>query len=150
MLMKFNALFKKARDQKGFTLVELLVVMAILAVLAALAVPRFGQMLQDSRYKTHDENVAMIHKAGEMYVASNGNPSGAKTITDVANAGFLTSATIATPYSGTTFYTCAIGTDGSVTVTPGKASKNESTGAWTTATQYPPAATTTTTTTTTP
>ncbi len=124
MLMKFNALFKKACDQKGFTLVELLVVMAILAVLAALAVPKFGQMLEDSKYKTHNENVAMIYKAGTMYVASHGNPDSAKSITDVQAAGFLTSATIATPYSASTNYTCTIGTDGSVTVTPGMATKS--------------------------
>lgn len=136
MIMKFNTLLKKIRDQEGFTLVELLVVMAILAVLAALAVPKFGQMLEDSKYKTHNENVQMIYKAGEMYVASTGNPAAAKTITDVKNAGFLSSDTIATPYDSTIIYTCAIGTDGSITVTPGKATKADADGSWTPAPSY--------------
>lgn len=126
MLMKFNSLFKKARDQKGFTLVELLVVMAILAVLAALAVPKFGQMLDDSKYKTHNENVVMIYKAGEMYLASHGNPAAEVKIGGLKTAGFLTSDDIKLPYDSGKSYACSISTDGKVTVTPGLATKTDS------------------------
>lgn len=139
MLMKFNTLFKKARDQKGFTLVELLVVMAILAVLAALAVPKFGQMLEDSRYKTHDENVVMLYKAAEMYIASSGLPAadikdtdGMKTLKD---AGFISSDTLKTPYSATV-YTVAITSKGAITVAPGKGVKDATGGTWTTPAAY--------------
>ena len=34
-----NKMFKKLKDKKGFTLVELIVVLVILAILAALLVP---------------------------------------------------------------------------------------------------------------
>lgn len=134
MLIRFNKLFKRIRSEEGFTLVELLVVMAILAVLAALAVPRFGQMLEDSKYKTHNENVVMIYKAGEMYLASHGNPAADIDIAALKTAGFLTSSDIATPYNAGTKYTCAIKADGSVTVTPGLATKSGTT--WTAATDY--------------
>ncbi|MEQ8175497.1 MAG: prepilin-type N-terminal cleavage/methylation domain-containing protein [Syntrophomonadaceae bacterium] len=140
MLMKFNALFKKARDQKGFTLVELLVVMAILAVLAALAVPKFGQMLEDSKYKTHDENVVMLYKAAEMYIASNGNPTTAIAdtagMTTLKTAGFISDASLKTPYNSATGYTVAIATTGAITVTPGKATKSATDGTWSTAASY--------------
>jgi len=129
MLMKFNALFKKVRDQKGFTLVELLVVMAILAVLAALAVPKFGQMLEDSKYKTHQENVMMIYKAGEMYIASQGAPEKGTTVDigGLATAGFL-KAGLTTPYDGSA-YTCTIDETGKITVLPGLPTKTD--GKWT-------------------
>lgn len=39
----------KAKTQKGFTLAELLIVMAIIVVLAAVAVPTFGRQLETAR-----------------------------------------------------------------------------------------------------
>ncbi|GEM_PF-2253856 len=143
MLMKFNALFKKVRDQKGFTLVELLVVMAILAVLAALAVPKFGQMLKDSKYNAHNENVAMIYKAAEMYIASHGSPTEDVTMADLKNAGFLSSDNIEVPYDTTKTYGCTItkGT-GAISVTPGKATKDDADGDWDETESYPVVATT--------
>ena len=39
----------KNKKKKGFTLVELIIVIAIIAVLAAMAIPKFGQIIIDSK-----------------------------------------------------------------------------------------------------
>lgn len=46
VLKKKNELMKK---KKGFTLVELIIVIAIIAILAAMAIPKFGQVRQDAK-----------------------------------------------------------------------------------------------------
>ena len=43
-------MFKKLKDKKGFTLVELIVVLVILAILAALLVPALSKQRKDYCY----------------------------------------------------------------------------------------------------
>lgn len=47
----------KKRNQKGFTLAELLIVVAIIAVLVAIAIPVFTAQLEKSREATDMSNV---------------------------------------------------------------------------------------------
>lgn len=67
MLMKLRATIHG--NEKGFTLVELIVVMAILAILVALAIPRFSNVMIDSKFKAHNANVELLTRAVEMYNA---------------------------------------------------------------------------------
>lgn len=48
--------FAKKLNKKGFTLAELLIVVAIIAVLIAIAVPIFTNSLEKSRYAVHSSN----------------------------------------------------------------------------------------------
>jgi type IV pilus assembly protein PilA len=68
MLMKICKTLKRKGNQKGFTLVELLIVMAILAILVAIAVPRFGASLANAKNQANEANIMMIKKAAELAV----------------------------------------------------------------------------------
>jgi len=51
------------RAQKGFTLVELVVVIAILGVLAAVTVPRVNQFLRQATEVSYDADLAIVQSA---------------------------------------------------------------------------------------
>ena len=57
--------------KKGFTLIEVLVVVLILAVLASLVVPRIAQSTTDAKDATCASNWAMLIRALELYATNN-------------------------------------------------------------------------------
>jgi general secretion pathway protein G len=56
-----------SRNQKGFTLVELLIVVIILAILAAIIVPQFSAATDDATQSAYDTNIANIRSAIDLY-----------------------------------------------------------------------------------
>ena len=59
------------KNKKGFTLIEVLVVVLILAVLAALVVPRIAQSTSDAKDAVDSANWAMLIRALELYATNN-------------------------------------------------------------------------------
>jgi general secretion pathway protein G len=57
---------------KGFTLVELLVVMAIIAMLLSLAAPRYFNTLDNSKEAVLRENLSTTRQALDKYFGDNG------------------------------------------------------------------------------
>ncbi len=61
------------RQQRGFTLVELLIVVIILAILAAIVVPQFSSSTADAKESALDSSLAEMRNAIELYYHQHGS-----------------------------------------------------------------------------
>jgi len=75
----FKLVQKARRNQKGFTLVELMVVVVIIGVLVAIAVPIFGTVTRNAANQAHEANMRTLAGAATMHVANVGRLAAAGT-----------------------------------------------------------------------
>jgi len=64
---------KKLNNNKGFSLIELLIVIAIMGVLAAIAFNMFGSILGNSKKKADEQQANNIQKAITLYCVESGD-----------------------------------------------------------------------------
>jgi len=78
-------MFKKS--QKGFTLIEALIVIVIIGIIAAVAIPKFANSKADSETKTCQGNLSIIQSAIAHYKFDNG--SDPATVAALVTGGYL-------------------------------------------------------------
>lgn len=101
---------KIKKNEKGFTLVELVVVIAILGILAAIAVPRMGAFREQAALGADNATAAMIGKAAETVAAAQNMDDTARaavTITTLTNAGLLNATDLVPQHPDATAQTIA-------------------------------------------
>ena len=88
---------KRLSNRKGFTLVELLVVISIIGILSAIAIPKFTSATDSARGAKIQADLRSIDSAIQIYKAQ--NPSSTVTSASVLNTTYF--ATVPTPPVGT-------------------------------------------------
>lgn len=80
------------KKNRGFTLIELVVVIGILAILAALAIPAIAGYFKSSKAETNLSNAKIIYNACSAWAAANPAETAAPDMTtDLVGENYLTS-----------------------------------------------------------
>lgn len=109
--------FKK---KKGFTLIELVIVIAIIAILISIAAMKYSTTNLAAEAAAHNANVKVIKSAGILYLIDNPNPENGISIENLKD--YIEGGKIPKPakhLEGYDSFTVEASDDGDVTVTPG-------------------------------
>ena len=87
MLKKIRKLLKQ---QEGFTLVELMIVVVILGILSGIGVQQYGKIQRKAKIAAHNANVRIITSAANMYLMVNQSvPEGGLSVQKLKEDGYL-------------------------------------------------------------
>jgi prepilin-type N-terminal cleavage/methylation domain-containing protein len=118
------------KSKKGFTLIELVVVIAILGILAAILVPVISGFIETANQATDNANARLVYQAAAMWFASNNAAASPLTIGQLAP--YMGTGMAAMPTAkSTTFagaFSASVTAAGAITVTTPLATYSPITG----------------------
>lgn len=79
---------KRMKNEKGFTLVELLAVIVILGIILAITIPSVGGIISNAKKDTHDANMGLFENAARLYYVS-GNSANEVSLNKLEEEGYL-------------------------------------------------------------
>ncbi|PXW90032.1 type IV pilus assembly protein PilA [Streptohalobacillus salinus] len=84
-----NKLRKMLKNEKGFTLVELLAVIVILGIIVAIAIPAIGNIIDTAEDDATAAEEQLVVDAARLYDIQEGIDSDVTTVQDVIDEGYL-------------------------------------------------------------
>jgi type IV pilus assembly protein PilA len=89
-----NLMKKIRKSNKGFTLVELIIVIAIIAILTAVAAPQYIKYVDESRWSKDQNNAASLLTAVQVAIVDNNSDANASNDISSASVSFTKTADI--------------------------------------------------------
>ncbi len=109
-----QTLQKKRKSKKGFTLMEMLIVVAIIAILVAIAIPVFSAQLTDAKKQVQDANKRSAKSMAVTQYLLDKDTDGANYYAVVDNEGNMVIKSSEPTTSGYKYYTVIIASNGTV------------------------------------